>query len=119
VSRTILALLLALALPFVAQAQEITGWEYVAPDVRYESTPATGPVVDYEACIHRPGQEPMACGNLSNSAVFHLRVRALDAEGETGPWSLPARIIYIPEPGSLLLLVAGVGGLGVVWRVRG
>jgi len=115
----LLALACLLALPLFAQAQEITGWEYVAPDVRYESTPATGPVVDYEACIHRPGQETMACGNVLNGAVFHLRVRALDAEGETGPWSLPARIVYIPEPGSLLLLVAGVGGLGVVWRVRG
>ena len=119
------ALLVLLLAPLLAQAHPELSVESYVPDVHYESTPATGPVQDYEACFHRPGQEPVACGMVSNGAVFHLRVRAYGPEvpeGEQrdiGMWSEPARVIFIPEPGSLLLLAAGVGGLGVLRRVRG
>jgi hypothetical protein len=97
-------------------------------------TAASGPVAYYRACLARPGTPlpPLvapdteklastawvACGTTLNGAVFHLTVQACEDTHKCGPWSEPGRVVALPEPGVLLMLLSGVSGLALLEALR-
>lgn len=97
-------------------------------------TPASGPVAYYRACMARPGtplppvvmpdaEEPTPTPSVSrsdtlNGAIFDLVVQACTTTHECGPWSEPGKVIALPEPGILLMLAAGLIGLGILNVIR-